>query len=176
MNCCVPGFPIVGGQPGSGGGGAAFSLPGSTWWTFANDGGPSDGIITTTDATPVFRTWATLTAGVGAVNFQAWFYGVSSTGDECLFRQSMGGYGRNAIGALSLLPVFGVLNNGYDETGTGAAPWNNLFVNPAGWGGGVNFEPGGNILQVAFNGAAGQTVQWRCAILAAPFFGGTIQL
>ena len=157
-------------------GDAPMNTPGAYWWTFANDGGPADGIITTTDATPVFRTWGQLNSNVGSINFQCWFTGVSSDGSQCLFRMQQGGHGSNAVGENGLFPFAAVSNSGYDELGTGMAPWNNLVTNPAGWGGGANYAPGGGIIQTAFNGAAGRNVDWSCLILAFPFNGATIVL
>lgn len=171
MHCDPCGLIGPNGGPASSGG---LSAPGVVFWTFANDGGPVDGIITTTDATPVFRTWATLPAIGDAVDYFFMFFGHRTNGDDCLFRQSQGGFARNAIGSNSLNPVAGVVMSGFDETGLGTAPWNNLVANPAGWGGGVNFLPGGNIIQVAFNGAAGETVQWKCLGILIPYFGAVI--
>lgn len=175
MSNCGDTFPFINGQAAGGGGGAGgVTIPGSVFWTFANDGGPADGIITTTDATPVFRTWCTLLAPGDAVNFLGFFYGVSSTGNQGLFRQTAGGYARNGVGDNTGTPVAAVVNSGWEDIVT--APWNTFLPNPAGWGGGVNYTPGGGIIQVAFNSAVGQTVQWRCLIIATPFFGATIEV
>lgn len=174
MTCCE--IQRNGRSSGGAGGGGGISAPGAFFWTFADDGGPADGIITTTDAVPVFRTWGTLPNVGAAINFFALFHGVSTDGNECLFRQQSIGYALNAIGEATLAPVAAVTQSGFDETGGGTAPWNNLVNNPPGWGGGANFLPGGNIIQVAFNGAALVTVRWSVLIIALPLNGATIQV
>lgn len=173
MGCCISNIDGLSGGGSSSGG---ITAPGVVFWTFANDGGPANGIITTTDAVPVFRTWATLPNVGDAVDYFFMFFGHRDNGDDCLFRQSQGGFARNALGSNSLNPVAAVVTSGFDETGTGVAPWNNLVANPAGWGGGVNFLPGGDIIQVAFNGAAGETINWKCLGILIPYFGAVIQV
>lgn len=170
MGCCISNINGLSGGGSAGG----LSAPGVSFWTFASNGGPSDGIITTTDAVPVFRTWGTLPNVGSAINFFAMFYGQQTTGDRALCRWTDAGYARNGVGENALAPVAAVVTSGYDESASGMAPWNNLLANPPGWGGGATFLPGGNIIQVAFNGAAGQTIQWKCFIIAIPFNGATI--
>lgn len=173
---CSPtlnGFPFGGGGGGGGGGGTTIPA-GAVFWSFASDGGPPDGIITTTDATPFFRTWASLPVIGATVNFYGMFTGVSTDGTQCLFRMQQGGYGLDAAGDNTLYPFGAVSNSGYDELGTGMAPWNNLGPNPAGWNGGMNFTPGGNIIQVAANGAVGRTVNWSCLLIILPYNGAVI--
>lgn len=156
---------------GSGGGGG-LTIPGMEVWTFASNGGPASATITTTDAVPVFVTWASLPAAGAAINFYAIFTGQQSTGERSLFRHTQAGYARAAAGENSIAPVAAVVTSGYEDPG--GVPWNTLVANPVGWGGGVNFLPGGNIIQVAFNGAAGQTIDWKVVIFAIPYFGAVI--
>ena len=156
--CCIE---VNNGVPGGGASIPGLTLPGSVLWTFANDGGPSDGLITTTDATPVFRTWATLSNVGDAVQAIGALYAQESNGNRALFRFQQVGIARNAVGT--------------NEAATGLAPWNTFGV-PAGMAGGFNFLPGGGLVQVAFVGLAGVTFQWKCWIIATPFWSATIQV
>lgn len=152
---------------------ASVEIPGSFIWTFAN-AGVERGIVTTTNAVPFFYTWATLGAVGDAVDYQGILYYHDNNGLYCLFRNQAGGFARNAVGENGLVPVAAVTQSGYDESGGGTAPWNNLVNAPPGTNGGVNFAPGGGILQVAGNGAVGLTLTWRCIIIATPSNGTVI--
>ncbi len=173
MSCC---FSNVNGLPATGGGGG-ITIPGSVMWTFANDGGPADGIIVTTDATPVFRTWGNLFGASDAVNgFGCLYAQEQTTGNRAAFRFQIVGVAQNGVGVGSGEPYPFIGGSGYDESASGLAPWNTGFTFPAGMAGGINYLPGGGLVQVAFNGLAGVTFHWKCWIIATPFFNATIQV
>lgn len=164
---CIPCQPIINGVPG-GTAPASGGLPaGVSVFTFANVGAPT-GVITTTDAVGQVYTWATLGAVGASVGFEALLYGQRDDGTMGAWVWRIGNFARNAIAANVAAPVN--FQTGY--TDAALQPWSTLGT-PAGWIASVDFVTG-NDIQVAFQGVAGQTIQWNCLIFRMGMNGAVL--
>lgn len=162
MTCCGPSRKLDGATPGGGGAG----VPGA--WTFS-DAGYADGVVTTTDATPVFVAFADLAAVGSALGFEGFLFGQRSNGEQAAFAWRVGGFARNAVGANGLAPVtFGP--SGYTDVAT--PPWTTPGL-PAGWGAAIDWQIG-NQLGAIMVGVAGVTIAWRALVFRFPFWGAVL--
>ena len=111
--------------------------------------------VTTGGAAVQTITLGTNAAVGAAITFRVRLCGIQSDGTRGLYFAPEGNGARNAIGNGLGTPIL-IGPVGY--TDAVLVPWNTILV-PAGWAVALAFA--GNVLQLTFNGAAGQTVIWR---------------
>lgn len=120
----------------------------------------------TVDATVQTQNVAVLAAVGAAIKFHVSLQGVQDNGQRGLVVEWIGNAARNAIGNGFGTPV-AIGPTGF--TDAAAVPWTTIGV-PAGWAAVVAFV--GTTLQVQFNAAAGQNVNWQLDQLERYLLGG----
>lgn len=148
--------PIAGGLP-VGDGVAAVTV-----------GSPINIDVLTVDATAQTINIGTLAAVGAGLTFVVVIEGTQSNGQRGLYLERHGNAARNAIGSNLVTPV-AIGSTGY--TDAALPPWSTIGV-PAGWAAQVALA--GNVLQLQWNGAAGQNVRWRGIIMRWGHNGATL--
>jgi hypothetical protein len=114
----------------------------------------------TTDGTAQTFNVGTLAAVGASILFDVVLMGTKTNAQEGLYARWMGQAARNATASgIGLILVAGP--TGF--TDPAAAPYTAAPAVPAGWA--ANIALAGTIVQLQYNGAAGDTIDWRIVVL-----------